>query len=374
MQITKRIAISYLAAAASLGMVSAQSSQPVVDIYTTPSSNGTNVYVTGVMQIDMAESAFCQEHVALCTSAIHTYTQTVTIKSPSGRTGSCTFSSKYPAIDTEDLQCEATLAIEGEIGLWPYADQQEAVCTIAGTFLDQDTTGGGGSSISFGIDGNAFIFVGTASQIVAANTFYAMNSSLSGNPQPSGGTLSAKSSNAADTVTIKAGTAPTAQFTTTAQSTNPNDRTLTFAYTVPDGTATASKNVTARGLAYLTNNDPSDQCSLEYGTVEDFIYQIYTLPDNAEVIGAALTGTPVTETFSPSLTCQTISGNGGITDNAQIIDHIASACSSQPLTCSQTTTQSLFIANSTSAIRKNKLVWGSDGVTYTNLGPNPPGQ
>jgi hypothetical protein len=86
------------------------------------------------MQIDMAESAFCQEHVALCTSAIHTYTQTVTITSPSGRTGSCTFSSKYPAIDTEDLQCEATLAIDGESGTYSFADNQQAVCTISGRF------------------------------------------------------------------------------------------------------------------------------------------------------------------------------------------------------------------------------------------------
>ena len=64
------------------------------------------VYVTGVMQIDMAETAFCHEHLALCTSATHTYTQTVTITSPSGRKGSCTFSQKYPAQQHHQLSCQ----------------------------------------------------------------------------------------------------------------------------------------------------------------------------------------------------------------------------------------------------------------------------
>jgi hypothetical protein len=67
-----------------------------VDIYTTPSTDGTNFYATGVMQVSMANTAFCQSHYAECASATHTYSQTVTATSPSGRTASCTFQSKYP--------------------------------------------------------------------------------------------------------------------------------------------------------------------------------------------------------------------------------------------------------------------------------------
>ena len=50
MPMMARIALSCIAAVGPFGIASAQSAQPVVDIYTTPSSDGTNVYVTGVMQ------------------------------------------------------------------------------------------------------------------------------------------------------------------------------------------------------------------------------------------------------------------------------------------------------------------------------------
>ena len=70
---------------------------------------------------------------------------------------------------------------------------------------------------------------------------------------------------------------------------------------------------------------------------------------------------------NPTLTCQTKTGNGSLDANGQFTDHVASACSSQPLTCTQTSTQSLSVADF--PVRSNALDWTSTGVTYTNKGP-----
>src|ERR1017187_2089220 len=84
------------------------------NIYTTPSTDGTNMYVTGLMQVDMANAPVCEEPSNPCARANHTYTQTVKITSPSERTASCNFQSVYPALTAVNLRCEASLAIDGE--------------------------------------------------------------------------------------------------------------------------------------------------------------------------------------------------------------------------------------------------------------------
>ena len=115
----------------------AAAQQPTVDIYTNVSfdSQITTAYATGVMQVDMANIAYCNLHPYLCDGATHTYHQTVTIKSPSGRTGSCSFNSQYPAMTPVNLQCEADLGINGELGAFSLQTAQNASCTVAGTFL-----------------------------------------------------------------------------------------------------------------------------------------------------------------------------------------------------------------------------------------------
>src|ERR1022692_3007699 len=105
------------------------------NIYTTPSTDGTNMYVTGLMQVDMANAPVCEEPSNPCARANHTYTQTVKITSPSGRTASCNFQSAYPALTAVNLRCEASLAIDGEGGTDTSSDDQQADCTIAGEFL-----------------------------------------------------------------------------------------------------------------------------------------------------------------------------------------------------------------------------------------------
>jgi hypothetical protein len=127
-------------------------------------------------------------------------------------------------------------------------------------------------------------------------------------------------------------------------------------------------NVTAREFAYLTNASPSNTCTLAYGTNRAYTYTVYTHPDHAAVLPTdGVDGTAVTESFNPSLTCETITGKGSLNANAQIIDNISSGCSSAPLTCTQTSTQTVSVAGY--QVRTNTLEWTSVGVTYTSDGP-----
>ncbi len=115
-----------------------------VDVYTTPSSDGTNYYATSFMQVNMASAPVCEEPSNPCAKAIHTYKQTVTITSPSGRQASCSFCpDRYSALTAVNLNCEASLAIDDspgdpELGEWTIEDQPDATCSIAGTFLDAE--------------------------------------------------------------------------------------------------------------------------------------------------------------------------------------------------------------------------------------------
>lgn len=232
--------------------------------------------------------------------------------------------------------------------------------------------GGGGSAsgdvFQFVVNGPQYIFVGTDPNIVSANTYFATNGA-GGAPQPSGGTCCAASSDQSDLINVGTGQPITIRFTTLDQSINVGDRLLTFEYDLPDGNGTSQQmNVTARQFAYLANDNPSNQCTTTYGTMRDYTYTVYTHPDHAAVLpDDGLDGTAVSESFNPPLQCQTITGNGNLNSNGQIVDHISSGCSNSPLTCTQTAVQTLSVAGY--QVRANTLQWTNSQVIYTNNGP-----
>jgi len=184
-----------------------------------------------------------------------------------------------------------------------------------------------------------------------------------------GGTLKATSSDTSDTANIVTGPQPDAQFTTTVKSAQAGDRTLTLAYTSPDGQSYTQKfSVTALQFAFLTNSTPSNTCGLAYGTNRIYIYTVNADPGQQAVNGTmSLGGTAATESFNPALTCGQYTGNGSLNANGQLLDKVFSVCSSAPLTCSDTTTQSLSVAGY--PVRTNSLAWTSTGINYTSNGP-----
>jgi len=99
--------------------------------YNNESSDGTNVYATGVIQSSAWYGAL---------DAVHTYSQSVRITSPSGRTNSCGFSNPAPATQAVNYQCEAVLPVEDgsdyETGDYNIVGQQTAVCSQVGTFTN----------------------------------------------------------------------------------------------------------------------------------------------------------------------------------------------------------------------------------------------
>lgn len=243
-------------------------------------------------------------------------------------------------------------------------------CSDWATSCDQEGVEGGaqGTVFQFLVQGNPYIFVGTDSNIVSANVYFATNGS-GGAPQPAGGTCCAASSDLSDTVEVGTGQPITINFTTLDQSTAVGDRTLTFEYNLSDGEgASQQMNVTARKFAYVANDNPPNQCTLAYGTARTYTYTVYTEPDKAAVDqNSGLSGTPVEETFNPAPACHNVTGNGALDPNGQFQDNVGSACSSQPLTCTQTVTQSLSVAGN--PVRTNTLTWSNTGVTYTSNGP-----
>jgi hypothetical protein len=234
-------------------------------------------------------------------------------------------------------------------------------------FLDENSTGGT-NVFNVAIIGNPYVFVGSDSHIIAANTYFATNGN-GGDPQPSGGIFTATSSDSKDTISTTQSHPPKLTVTTQDQSASTGDRVLTFSYSLSSGASIQlPTGVTARQFAYLTNNNPSNQCTLGYGTDQTYIYTVYTHPDKTAVDSSSgLDGTPVAESFSPALSCDTVTGNGALDANGQFSDHIQSACQSQPIACTQTNTQTLSIAGF--QVRTNTLAETSSGVTYTNDGP-----
>ena len=122
-------------------------------------------------------------------------------------------------------------------------------------------------------------------------------------------------------------------------------------------------------IFFLTDNNPSNTCTLGYGTDRNYVYTVHTHPDGGAIDGSIgdWSGTPATENFNPALTCATFIGNGALDSNGQLNNHVASACSSQPLTCNQTSTQTIGITGIT--VRTNTLQWSSTGVSLTNPQP-----
>jgi hypothetical protein len=117
--------------------------------------------------------------------------------------------------------------------------------------------------LKFSGTANAFVFVGSDSHIVSANSYF-----LSGTP--TGGTYGATSSDSSDTLTptfVSSLQLEKVTVQTADQSTTNGDRTLTFSYTPPSCPRfTLTQTVTARKFSYLTNNNPSNQCTLGFGT------------------------------------------------------------------------------------------------------------
>jgi hypothetical protein len=254
-----------------------------------------------------------------------------------------------------------------------------ATATADGSILE--STGGGTcafvpvhpsapvSVISFKVTGKSYIFVGNDPNELFGNHYTATDSTGTQNPQPPGGTCCAASSDTSDTVSQTGSNPPIFQFTTLNQSTTVGDRTLTFEYDLSNGEGASQQNkVTAREFAYVTNSNPSNTCTLGHGTNRTYTYTVYTHPDHTAVLSTdGISGTAVSENFNPSLTCETITGNGSLNTNAQFSDDITSACSSAPLTCAQTSTQTIKVAGY--PVRTNSLQWTSAGVTYTSEGP-----
>ena len=219
------------------------------------------------------------------------------------------------------------------------------------------------ATLNFSGTANNYIFVGTDPNILAANVYFLQFN-------PAGGTFSGSSTNTGDSITFTSFSGlEKAGVQTAVQSTSVGDRTLTFRYAPPSCTAQPlTKTVTARQFAYATNNSPQNECPMPYGTDHTYVYTLFTHPDKTAVTGGDnLDGTLVHENFNPPLQCDVIPGDGSIDDNGQFSDHVSSVCSSSPLTCTQTTTQSISVAGF--SVRSNTLQWTSTGVTYTSKGP-----
>jgi hypothetical protein len=225
------------------------------------------------------------------------------------------------------------------------------------------------NAIDFKVDGRNFVFVGSNSNITAANTFraYGGTDTAPTTPQPPGGTFSGTSSAPGDGFASGTGGGlPQLTLTTNTASTSVGDRTLTFTYAVSGGSVARQLNVTARQFAYLTNSTPVNSCALGHGTDQLFVYSVYTHPDRQVVdSNSGISGTPVSETFDQTPACFQHIGDGSLNQNSQLSDRIA-YCGTQPLTCQETRTQTIKVNNV--SVRTNILVADSNGVTYSSQG------
>jgi hypothetical protein len=102
----------------------------VMDIYNSPSSDGTYVYDAGVIQYSAGEGC------TMCATATHTYQGSVVVTSPSGRQGSCSFDTAQSAASPLNLQCEASIPIDGEEGNFTAVYNPTVVCSMFGTLLN----------------------------------------------------------------------------------------------------------------------------------------------------------------------------------------------------------------------------------------------
>jgi len=141
--------------------------------------------------------------------------------------------------------------------------------------------------------------VGADPNELYGNRYEVTNKSGTGPAQPPGGTCCAASSSPSDTVATVGQNPPTFQFTTLVQSATPGDRILTFEYSLNGQGVSQQMNVTARQFAFVTNNSPSNTCTLGHGTIRSYVYKVFTRPDETAILSTdALSNTAVTETFS----------------------------------------------------------------------------
>ena len=99
-------------------------------LYTNISSDGSSVSVSGVIQSDSWPGSY---------GAIHTYSQTLRVSSPSGRSQTCSFNDPVLASQGVNLECVADLSSYDANGVFeqgPYyvSGQQQAQCNQVGTF------------------------------------------------------------------------------------------------------------------------------------------------------------------------------------------------------------------------------------------------
>jgi hypothetical protein len=99
-------------------------------LYTNTSTDGTNIYLSGVIQADGWYLSY---------GATHTYSQYLRLTSPTGRSSSCSFNSPQPASQSAYYQCQTALSLtnyagSSEPGDYAIGGYQQAVCSQAGLF------------------------------------------------------------------------------------------------------------------------------------------------------------------------------------------------------------------------------------------------
>ena len=104
--------------------------QFTVDVYESPSSDGAYVYVTAVLQDNPSYGC------SMCTSAVHTYQQSITLRSPTQRGAYNQCSIQVSAANSQNLRCEASLIIDGDYGVYTTDDNPIATCSYIGQFLN----------------------------------------------------------------------------------------------------------------------------------------------------------------------------------------------------------------------------------------------
>lgn len=103
--------------------------QPSINLYWNSSSDGTNVYLTGELQYSPGQS--CN----MCSYAYHTYSQTLTITSPTGRNAYNTNDLGSAASNSVDMEGEAVLSVGDDLGDYTFEFRPRAICSVVGLFL-----------------------------------------------------------------------------------------------------------------------------------------------------------------------------------------------------------------------------------------------
>jgi len=125
----KKLGWSLYLATALIGSGVAQT----IDLYTAPSYDGTSLHATGVMQYGVLPGC------TMCSIAYHTYADTITITSASGRHASCNFNTNAAASQAQNLRCETSLAANADVGDWSVEAQPSVYCSMMGYLIDPHT-------------------------------------------------------------------------------------------------------------------------------------------------------------------------------------------------------------------------------------------